>query len=408
MYSRLEQMFRKWLRELCSHPIKHGIPSKYTEDVCNILEALSGINQPITAESIQNIVSIFMAFNNDGSHVLKPVVVHFGPQDTELQITDGASALGYLFSIVSPPPDVDLTWSGYFMPLLVLFSKCLFLLFAVEDDNTIMAISGVPIMANVMYLPADVPRGGQMPPFFFGATIPATPHLSAKDPTFKTARGMVCTWRRDELLVPALEDCEQSHLGQQQSIPLLDPTLRQTLANRLDGLIRGVPQINAHEIVRLPLAPDLYELPTRVTQTVLNRTSPDFTAVAFDQLLLDDYTRHSLLKLLEKVINLGYSQTHHRQDPTVTIAFRELLWFYVAPHVFPVATNQIPLPTEIALDADENFAVNDIVATLWTSCSNRALEKLRYLREMQEKYEDPTARTVFGRCAETYPIVAIQ
>lgn len=247
-----------------------------------------------------------MTTNLDGSRTLNPLVVHFGPQNTELQIADGASALGYIFSIVDPPPDVSLTWSEYFMPLLVLFSKCLYLLFGIDHDIRKRTVSGAPVMANVMYLHDDSDLGKELAPFFYGATLPAVPLISGTDQLFKTARGMLSTWRRDQLLIPALQGCERSRTGSPQSIPLRDPNLMPNLIKRLDGLIRGAPQPESHEVSQLPLFTNLDEISIKSTQTVLKRAAPGSEKVLFDQLLFDSYTKGALKKLLETVIQLTY------------------------------------------------------------------------------------------------------
>ena len=87
---------------------------------------------------------------------LDPVVITFGPNSTSIEIVDGTAALSYLFSILKPP-DKEANWKTYWTPLLVLFSKFLYLAFIDDDignnnEDNKMKMTEVPIMANVMYL----------------------------------------------------------------------------------------------------------------------------------------------------------------------------------------------------------------------------------------------------------------
>ncbi|KAF1840929.1 uncharacterized protein K460DRAFT_359472 [Cucurbitaria berberidis CBS 394.84] len=394
--------FHEWLKGVRNKPELHGIPAKHKDNVKKVFQALSGTDELQAPDHLPALLPIFETLDGQGNRNLKPLVVSFGSQDAQLLITDGASALGYLFSITSPPPHISVLWSEYLMPLLTLFSKCLFLAFVIDHTDKAYALSGVPVMANVMYLSNEVALENSSRPFFFGATISSAPYHKPTEVQFKHGRGLVTTWRRDHLLLPAL----RSH---QQTLPPLDPTLHTVLVSRLDALIRGHPNVSMSD-PRYALDANIFSKSWPVRQKVLNRVSLGGTpaVVPPHRLLRDNGTKATLQELLKKMVAHVYVESFDRQDPIIHADYQKLLRFYVAPHIFPPSTPQLPTPPEVVLVQEEVLIVDGILASLWSSHSNAALDKLTYLRYMQEKHEQPEHTTAFGRCAETYPVVAIQ
>jgi hypothetical protein len=286
------------------------------------------------------------------------------------------------------------------MPLLVLFSKCLHLVFAPSDSNERVTISEVPIMANVMYLADDISLEDSSQPYFFGATIPAVPH-SSPDKHFKNLRGLVSTWRRNILIEPALH-------AHQQSLPRLDPSIRNALGACLDAIIRGYPE-GTDDTRRQSLHSDIYEYSRPIRELVLKKDSLSNSAVVKpERLLTDKRTRATLRPLLNQVISFVYSDNYNRKDPHMHNVFQQLLCFYVCPHVYRNGKSQGQTATEIIPDAQERAAINDLVNNMWQPSSKVALDKLEYLKMMQEEYENPPASQVFSRCAEAYPAVVVQ
>jgi hypothetical protein len=116
----------------------------------------------------QAIFSAFLGRSNENVHIWRtvldkmtaterqadPVTVHFGPNLEPLEIVDGPSALGYLFSIAQAPASAD--WKSYRLPLLLCFSKCLYLAFIINPKDSSATWSTVQIMANIMYLTEEV------------------------------------------------------------------------------------------------------------------------------------------------------------------------------------------------------------------------------------------------------------
>ncbi|KAJ5970782.1 uncharacterized protein N7479_000700 [Penicillium vulpinum] len=87
-----------------------------------------------------------------------PLNVKFGASSPvqELELVDAPSALAYLFSVAIPPPNP--TWNDYYLPMLILLSKCLYLGFIDSSEDAGSKplkykerLTGVPMMACIMY-----------------------------------------------------------------------------------------------------------------------------------------------------------------------------------------------------------------------------------------------------------------
>lgn len=336
-----------------------------------------------------------------------------GPLRHELEITDGATALCYLSTIAKSPsienfPDFAMFSSNYLLPLLALLSKLIFWTFARNHDDQEFSVSGVPVMVCVMYRSSKVLSiEDSTPPYFFGSTIPASPHfLQAEDPIaaaqFRTGRGMTTTWRRDRLLKPALARL-------QTQLPRVDAELHKALVKRLDALVRGYER-GEKDAWAQPLHPDLNEYSRYVRQQILARTPGKPLFVTLTKLRLHRYTGSTCTQLLSRMITNVYSIDFNRQDSIVVDDFKKLIRYYIAPHIFLVATDKAEVQKEVTLQDEECSDIDRLVQNLWHLHGESALDKLEHLKETQEQHEDPQVKDakISGNCAETYPVVAIQ
>ncbi|KAM0425911.1 hypothetical protein ACHAPT_008849 [Fusarium lateritium] len=157
--------FRTWLDNVRNNPQAHGFsnaPVNYAEAVVRLLDAFF----PAGGRAV--------LFNTGppppalgGPPVIQPIMVPFGAvPNGQIGISDGASALGYLFSVVSYPQNLQPTWENYFLPLTVLYSWSVYLAFITYGPNMPVKIDAVPNMSCIMYLP----RGNSPPYFFLGHT----------------------------------------------------------------------------------------------------------------------------------------------------------------------------------------------------------------------------------------------
>lgn len=337
-----------------------------------------------------------------------PVTIHFGFPQQALEVVDSAAALGYIFSIVKRPSHAN--WYDYWLPLLVLYSKCLYLAFFFNhaDENT--AITGIPIMASVVYLAhgADFPSSDR--PAMFGASIPSAP-LFGNQPGDTIARAR--TWRRGKLLLPAL----QRVAGTEAKLPLAEPDLRK-LVDALHTLItKCPPKIKKNQPTpppdlipeRRPLQDDLFELNVQITEDVKSRID-NGEPLSFLRLGHAEATKETLRALLSGLFIRRYNVSGAPEtDAELNDLFKKVLEFYISPHVYPYRSVKISSDEEVPLLDSEKDEVTRIVLTLWAdpSFKAKAFDKLEYVIKRQEVYNDPKSQSDSGKCAETYPVVGV-
>jgi hypothetical protein len=206
------------------------------------------ISPRVSANLVPEVRAIFDRVDENGSQ-LGPVQVQLCPLNKLISIIDGASALGYLFSVVQPPRGIKTTSHEYFLPMLVLYSQCLYLVFAKHHQGNISNLQGVPVMASVMYLADDVPKSDT--PFLFGASLAC----DIVDDHFKVRRVTACTWRRDNLLLPALQASGQPT---PPWLPWADnPIYLRKLVAKLHALILGSKTVTDKSDPKYRLVEDL-------------------------------------------------------------------------------------------------------------------------------------------------------
>ncbi|KAJ4213194.1 hypothetical protein NW759_011038 [Fusarium solani] len=157
--------FRDWIDDVRNNPQGHGFsnaPVNYAGAVVRLLNTFFPANARPVLFSTGNPPPAV-----GGQPIIQPVMVPFGAApNVQMGIADGASALGYLFSVVSYPQNLQPTWQNYFLPLTVLYAWSVYLAYINYDPNMPLNIDAVPNMSCIMYLP----RGNDPPYFFLGHT----------------------------------------------------------------------------------------------------------------------------------------------------------------------------------------------------------------------------------------------
>lgn len=157
--------FRTWIDNVRNNPQAHGFsnaPVNYSGAVVRLLDTFFPPNARPVLFSTGNPPPAV-----GGQPIIQPVMVPFGAApNLQMGIVDGASALGYLFSVVSYPQNFQPTWQNYFLPLTVLYAWSVYLAYINYDPTLPLSIDAVPSMACIMYLP----RGNDPPYFFLGHT----------------------------------------------------------------------------------------------------------------------------------------------------------------------------------------------------------------------------------------------
>lgn len=98
---------------------------------------------------------------------LRPIEIRIGPKNENLSITDGPTALKYIFSVAIPTQDVP-TIENHYLPLLTIYARAIYLAYICSEASQ-PQIENVSIMCSVMYV---VPKDNfpKQPQFFLSSS----------------------------------------------------------------------------------------------------------------------------------------------------------------------------------------------------------------------------------------------
>jgi len=341
--------------------------------------------------------------SNAGQQIMDPISVPFGPNSTPIKIADGATALGYLFSLAEPHPDAG--WKQYWLPLCLLYSRCIYLAFIKDHASQINAINSVPSVVNVMYMTSQQNLAAPQRPFMFGATI-ATYQAFSGDSESRERKKRTAAWRRAEILTPALRQ-----RWPEATLPINDLDLK-VLAERLHQLFVGSLK-------------SWNETDEAYFTDLLGKAAEKFGEASFATAGIEQYMPvrpHRLLKgnSTELLLRDRLKRILHRRAAVVGAAgsvetdaklaseILDLLIYYVTPHIFPKKSSNLPEVEYPALPGQE-IEIRKYVTDWWDVESHRAAayRKLQYLVDRFDQYNDPVSASYSGFCAETYPVVGV-
>jgi hypothetical protein len=326
-----------------------------------------------------------------------------------MQIVDGPAALGYIFSVATPPM-VNPTWENYYLPLLVIYSKCLYLAYITLVPGAANArITDVPIMSCVMYI-----RPQTEPPhsFMFGSTWTSTDYDSDAAVLEMERRRMLDRWRRRELLEQAL-----THVPLQQGeampiVPPFDPEYWKELCWIFYRDFRGRKQPAQVPVIQKNAAANATETLRAATVATLKAAQPglpDPKMIDVNQLANNFRTKNDLQTCVLNLLHLRFRAHYDRNSNQVLEAYQALIKYYLTPHMFPAdPTGNIISNAEVPLPPAQLVQLNQTVATLWAApgTADKALDKLDVLYDEQTQGGHPPTRP-YGRCAETYCVVCM-
>jgi hypothetical protein len=131
-------------------------------------------------------------------------------------------------------------------------------------------------------------------------------------------------------------------------------------------------------------------------QVLARNQLPYDAGVVANQLNLDNRTKDRLRELATTVIRERYAPNYSQQNTQHLANCKELLLFFVQPHVFKTVTSQVQTQAqttqaqvqtqevEVVLIPVEDSALMDFFTPLWNSCHDALLNKLDYLKDRQE------------------------
>ncbi|PON20332.1 hypothetical protein TGAM01_v210774, partial [Trichoderma gamsii] len=146
--------------------------------------------------------------NNANTRDPDPVTVPWGPNNQDLKIIDGPTALGYIFSVATPPNGA--TYDNYLVPLQAIYSRCLYLAYIrkIGVPRPVNNATNVPVMSSCIYFR----DAGNQLWFLLGSTYTLTYAANGSNKADHNAkRRLMNGWRREQILDPALQSYNPNH-----------------------------------------------------------------------------------------------------------------------------------------------------------------------------------------------------
>ncbi|KAH8724863.1 hypothetical protein GQ44DRAFT_759903 [Phaeosphaeriaceae sp. PMI808] len=320
--------------------------------------------------------------------------VKFGdgtPEKREFKILDGATALGYIFSVAIPTSN-NPTWENYYLPLGLLYSRCLYLAFVVDrgDDNHITGTLGdVPAMSCVMYARVSEPIR-----YFYGSS-PArvcSASFSTQAESFNALRTSD-KYKHDSILQDQLTAWSGTQL------PLVSPKDEDALVDNLWTSLQELrlmneidPETQTKNPVLLTIQQEAILLVAKDPNLIVNYITIPLVKIKGHRKIWP-----SIRPFLVQLVNERAAGNYDLD------AFTSLFVAFLQPRVYKRGdagynAEQIPkLPTD---------ALKTALAPLSTSLKNDLQLKLD---EVWARFKQPGIKpgTPFGRCAETYCVASL-
>ena len=383
------------------------IPAEKANFVLTLLQAFFPDGRTTPAGMVPPI-RVSDAQNADFSRRAVPLSVGLGPANHQIQIVDAMAALGYIFTVATPT-QANPTWHNYYLPLAVLFSKCVYLLFvsdyAVGQPRPTSVID-VPVMSCVMYISGLDPT-----PYIFGSTWSAAAKNDPNQQAMLAARSkMLDLWRRQSIFDAGVAQSAAN-------IPAHAPRNVEDLATWFFADIKGAGLANPPNL----LAP----------RGVLFESSTDPIIVAYAteyQLAYEAANPNQSCRLLDyrKVATLTALKQGFKQRMGALISARianpldqaqvEAAYLALVVYLFTPRMCRARLTNGEIVDYSElgnpppvppptpDLAVqrNAIELALWPRLRDAALQRLTDFLQDSLNLDLYAPTTPYGRCAETY------
>ncbi|PTB36135.1 hypothetical protein M441DRAFT_151457 [Trichoderma asperellum CBS 433.97] len=356
-----------------------------------------------------------------------PVTVPWGPNNRDLKIIDGPAALGYIFSVATPPNGA--TYDNYLVPLQAIYSRCLYLAYIrkIGNPEPVNNVGDPPAMSSCIYFrDADNQLW-----FLLGSTYILTYAVDGSDTADHNAkRRLMNGWRREQILNPAL----QSYNPNRRLPPIphvLPPVLELAVAEAIWKSLFNTPLGIDNAITyntNLPALDPWITVPENLAdaqfQLVRTAVNAAWRAVPNPQDLVPfPRTGHwdrgpfknALRAALLNVVRLRWELGINRNDIAIQAAYRQVFDIVFVPRMFQPTANNKPNTLLPEFDPGQvlpNYmALKDtLFATLYgpanTSPVLRMLDNLYTWVNNGNDYLAFAGPSVqrYGRCAETYPI----
>lgn len=375
--------------------------------------------------------------------VAKPIIVSF--QNHSIEITDGPTALGYIFSVARIPSRVrpgKLSWSNYVVPLLAIYSRCLYLAYIFNADWQPRVLN-VPWMTCAMYFNDDEDRLAVLLGSTYVSFSVDSNRLAALN---ATKRSVMTLWRASHALAPGLSCYVPVRTLQPPQQP---PIMVDSVVDGLYAILRGQPLASPGGVL---VDPPKYKRPkcddwrtviadqgaaeARFDNIAMQHSTAwksiqppppiDIMPLPADQIYAHPKIRKSIRDALTEIMKIRWSPGYDPDAPAPTpidAAIINAIEVCFLPHMFPSlppippATQPTPnasLPEipPITIPGHALRATAAVMAIYTPDCRTRILDMLERFYHWVRAGDDglgfgPPHKAKFGTCCETYPIAAL-
>ncbi len=377
--------------------------------------------------------------------VAQPITVSFN--NHPIEIADGPTALGYIFSVARMPSQIrpaQLTWSNYAVPLLAIYSRCLYLAFIMNQDWQPRLLN-VPWMACAMYFND---AGGRLSLILGSTYAPFSADSGQVAAANETKRSAMALWRGDHALAPGLSFYMPARTLKPPQYP---PVMVDSIIDGLFALLRGQtlecpggvlvdpPKYQRTKdgdwrtvITDQASAKSNFDNLATQHSTAWKATQPpppiDILPLPLDQVYAHPDIRKSIRAALADIMKIrwtsSYRDNRDAASPTpLDTAIVKAIQVCFLPHMFP-ALPPIPPATKPTPNASlpeipviaipgQALAIGAAVLAIYTpDCRTRVLDMLERFYLWTEAGDDGLGfgqpyKARFGRCCETYPVAAL-
>ncbi|KAK3334089.1 hypothetical protein B0T19DRAFT_474657 [Cercophora scortea] len=455
------------LRQSLAQGAPCGIPAARAQDVIELLNAFfpavqfTNNNPPSLGRPQFVDVRCIPQNPGPGGNVVAvvghPINVTFG--NGQLAITDGPSALGYIFSIAEAPaagPPFVNTWEDYVLPLLAIYSRCLYLAYIGtmipnphNPNNPNLqwweSNQNVPWMAGAMYFTDDA---NQLRVLLSSTYVPGRENYGPAQALTRAKQQMMNQWRAANVLNPALQFYNPARVLPPPAHPL-PPVLREAVGEGIFKILQGF-ELNLPGSALAPLPNHIPALPANSpwepVPRVLTTATFEQVRVAFRNAWLQANAGQDIgavpqaeiwgrrpfgdqiRNALRAVVDVRWAPAgYNRNNNAIDNAFRPVFDLYFVPRMFNATVNTAAPQNPLAIPTpDYNHAQGELTNlmpevqvqkdyvwnTLYVNLRNDILDMLdRYHYWVTNN--DPAlaygGQNVqrYGRCCETYPIAGL-
>ncbi|KAK9418685.1 hypothetical protein SUNI508_07942 [Seiridium unicorne] len=439
---------RAQLRE--QRPGLGGIPAEYASDVLLLL------NYFFPPRSTADGAPSFLTISDDQAspwnpvRVARPITVAFH-NGISIEVTDGPTALGYIFSVARMPAQVqptEMTWSDHVVPLLAIYTRCIYLAY-IFNQETPNGTAWQPRPLNVPFTTCAMSftdSQNRLAVFLGSSYAPCSVDSSPLTTLCSARRILMGLWRGTHAWKYALSFYTPSRsLRPPPRLPIMTDSIIDGLYALLRGQQLSSPggamvdppkykrkRLNDWRTVIMdPAAAQTnFEILAKQHSAAWKAIQPpppiDILPLAADQVYNHPVLRQQLRSALEDIMKIRWDTKYDRDAPIPTamdLAMTKAIEICFLPHMFPdlppvpPATQPAPNPSlpeipPLTIPAHQIRAKAALLAIYDEACRIRVLDMLDRFYFWVQAGDDglgfghPLVGK-YGSCSETYPAASL-